>query len=57
MFKIEFVQNKKVVRREKCWDRVVAVKIARRCELVHYDCVNIYKQAGMVKKLVQVEKH
>lgn len=57
MFKIEFVQNGKVVSREKCWDRVTATKIAQRCELVHYDCVNIYKQSGMVKKLVQVEKH
>ena len=57
MFKIEFVQNGKVVSREKCWDRVIATKIAQRCELVHYDCVNIYKQYGMVKKLVQAEKH
>jgi len=57
MYKIEFVQNNKVVSREKCWDRVIATKIAQRCELVHYDCVNIYKQSGMVKKLVQVEKH
>ena len=57
MFKVEFVQNKKVVRREKCWDRVVAVKLARDCELVHFDEVNIYRQSGMEKKLVEVVKH
>ena len=57
MFKIEFVQNGKVVSREKCWDLVTATKIAQRCQLVHYDCVNIYKQSGIEKKLVQVEKH
>ncbi len=57
MFKIEFVQNGKVVSREKCWDRATATKIAQRCELVHYDFVAIYKQSGMDKKLVQVEKH
>jgi len=56
MYKVEFVQNKKVVSREKCWDRKVAVKLARDCELVHFDCVNIYKQSGMEKKLVEVVK-
>lgn len=54
MFKVEFVQNKKVVQREKCWDRAVAVKLARNCELVHFDQVNIYRQSGMEKKLVEV---
>tara|TARA_B100001564_G_scaffold355611_1_gene368230 strand:+ start:325 stop:507 length:183 start_codon:yes stop_codon:yes gene_type:complete len=60
MFKIEFVQNKKVVQREKCWDRAVAAKIAQSGgydDLVHYDQVNIYRQAGINKKLIEVVKH
>ena len=57
MFKVEFVQNKKVVQREKCWDRWIAVNVARNggyYDLVHYDQVNIYRQSGMEKKLVEV---
>lgn len=60
MFKIEFVQNKKVVQREKTWSHIQAIRIAQTGgydEFVHYDCVNVYKQAGMEKRLIHKLSH